>query len=73
MSDKISVILELTQHEAAVLYYLTLKGVDWNRSGEFGAAAEEIYYALSGVIDHNDHRYASDQRAFTYHVWEKRS
>lgn len=71
MSDEIAVTLELTEREAAVLSYLTLQGVEWIKSGDFGAAAEEIYYALSGVIDHHHYPYASDQRALTYPVWKK--
>lgn len=34
MSDEISVILELTEHETSALRSLLLRGVDWRQSGE---------------------------------------
>ena len=49
MSDKIKIVLELTQFEAEVLMRLTMRAVGWVRSGEFGKAAQDVYSALSSA------------------------
>lgn len=71
MSDEISVILELTQHEAIALRSLLLRGVGWHESGRFGAAIRNIYYSLFDLVPPTPNYTPAQSPQFMYPTWKK--